>query len=286
MRHGNWDTICKIAATEDGLPVRDSGPWAADKLYFWNRYIEITTKAMVGKQAWKAGVCYVDLFAGPGVCELRTTGERIPGSPLIAANAPKPFELILLCELDGTLADACQHRMRKSPASDRFCLIQGDCNDKIDDIVAKLPNRALTLAFLDPTGLHLRFNTVQKLSSHGPVDLLILFPDATDILRNADHYYFDQEESNLDHVLGRKSNWRERKTRLGSSDPTKLRELYSDIYKDQLRAEAGYTHFAHEVIRGPSGPLYRLVYATKHSKGIHFWNESVKKELGGQKRMF
>ena len=85
-----------------------------------------------------------------------------------------------------------------------FC---GDCNVEVDNVVAGIPDGALTLAFLDPTGLHLQFTTVQKLSRHGPVDLLTLFPDGVDILRNADHLYFDQPDSNLDLVLGDGSNW-------------------------------------------------------------------------------
>jgi hypothetical protein len=49
--------------------------------------------------------------------------------------------------------------------------------------------------------------------------------------------------------------------------------------------QLGYEHFADEVIRGPQGPLYRLIYATKHERGIDFWRKSVAKELTGQMRM-
>ncbi len=176
--------------------------------------------------------------------------------------------------------------MNASPAAEHYRLFRADCNIAIGDIVSELPSRALTLAFLDPTGLHLEFTTVQKLSAHGPVDLLILFPDAIDILRNAEHLYFNQRDSNLDQVLGAGSDWRRLKTELDRSEPEDLRKLYSDIYKTQLQKHAGYSHFADEVIKGPTGPLYRLVYATKDPRGIDFWNKSVSKEAGGQKRMF
>lgn len=284
-----WEQLCDAVAEDDGLPTRDSGYWAIKKLFAWNRYIEITTTAMVGKPAWGAGVCYVDLFSGPGICTVtskRSKGKRIPGSPLIAANAPKPFTRILLCEKSSTRADACQQRLEASSASNRYQLFRGDCNELVDSIVSSLPKGSLTLAFLDPTGLHLHFKTVQRLSKHGPVDLLILFPDAVDILRNDRAYYFDLPKSNLDQVLGPDSNWRKRLEALDIEDGKTKRKLYAQIYKDQLQSLAGYDYFAELEISGNSGPLYRLVYATKHPQGIEFWNKSILKEFDGQKRLF
>lgn len=241
---------------------------------------------MVGKPAWRAGVCYVDLFAGPGVCKIESTNERIPGSPLIAANSPKPFTKILLCEKDRELATACEQRLRLSPAKNRFRVFCGDCNVEVDRIVKDIPQGALTLAFLDPTGLHLHFETIKRLAEHGPVDLLILFPDAVDAMRNVDYHYFDNPESKLDQVLGLQSNWRQLKAELVSPDAARKRQLFVKIYKYQLRKHAGYEFFADEVILGNSGPLYRLVFATKHQQGIDFWKKSTAKEFSGQKRMF
>ena len=131
---GHWQELVKLVETDDGLLTRDSGAWAGDKLFHWNRYIEITTRAMVGNPKWGGGVNYVDLFCGPGVCKVRTSGERLPGSPLIAAHAPKPFLKILLCELDDSTADACQQRMDRSPAADRYKLFRGDCNELVEEI--------------------------------------------------------------------------------------------------------------------------------------------------------
>jgi three-Cys-motif partner protein len=241
---------------------------------------------MVGHPAWSAGVVYVDLFAGPGVCEISETAERFPGSPVIAARAPKPFRKILLCEVVRDLADACEARLTKLIDKEHFTIYRGDCNKVIDTLVAQIPRHALTLAFLDPTGLHLSFETVEKLAACGRVDLLILFPDAYDILRNEQHLYFDQPDSNLDRTLGRGANWRERVGELKSTDKAARRKLYATIYKDQLRSHAGYEFFEDEVIRGPQGPLYRLIYATKDERGVDFWRKSVARELSGQIRMF
>jgi hypothetical protein len=62
--------------------------------------------------------------------------------------------------------------------------------------------------------------------------------------------------------------------------------LYASIYKQQLTQHAGYHFFRDEIIKGPRGPLYRLIYATKDERGTDFWDKSVKKELRGVQRLF
>ncbi len=227
-RQDNWQQLLDLVTLDDGLAVRESGYWAEDKLYFWNRYVSIATTAMVDKPAWDAGVVYVDLFCAPGICVERKSQRRFPGSPIIAANAQKPFSKILLCELDSNSADACRSRMEKSPAQNRYHLFEGDCNLCIQQVVSHIPDRSLVLAFVDPTGLHVHFDTVKTLADRGATDLLILYPDAVDILRN-EKLYFDQLESNLDLVLGADSNWRSRRAALGMPDGTKVRGLYAEI---------------------------------------------------------
>ena len=278
-----WPELCKLVEDDDGLPTRESGTWAEEMLYFWNRYIDIATSSMVGHPGWPEGLVYLDLFAGPGVCTIRNSNRRVPGSPLIAANAPKQFRKILLCELDPKNAQACEERLKKSPASTGYKLFCGDCNEKISQIVKEIPRGALTLAFLDPTGLHARIDTIKTLAETGRVDLLILFPDAVDVIRNVESY-IPKLDSNLDQVLGPDSNWREEWRAIGGAEGSKARRLFATLYKRQLEKHAQYTVFGEEVIKGKNGPLYRLVFASKHERGLEFWDKITKKELGGQGR--
>ena len=278
-----WPELCKLVEEDDGLPTRESGSWAEDKLFFWNRYIDITTSAMVDHPAWPEGVVYLDLFAGPGICSIRGSNRRVPGSPLIAAHATKQFRKILLCELDPKNAKACKERLKQSPASDRYKLFCGDCNEQISQIVKEIPRGSLTLAFLDPTGLHAKIETIKTLASAGRVDLLILFPDAIDVIRNVESY-IPKLDSNLDQVLGTDSNWREEWKSLGGAEGSKARQLFATLYKRQLEKHAKYPFFGEEIIKGPQGPLYRPVFASKDEKGVEFWEKVTKKELRGQSR--
>ena len=150
----------------------------------------------------------VDLFAGPGVLTLKGSGTKVPGSPLIAAEAPKPFSKIILCEKDADIADACESRLMARGHGDRCVVVRGNCNQQIEEVCRHIPPKSLTLAFIDPTGLHAKFETVECLAAQRAVDFLILIADGYDIVRNVETYA-KQDRSNLDEFLGDGSNWRE-----------------------------------------------------------------------------
>jgi three-Cys-motif partner protein len=281
MAQDRWLELCKIYETDDGLPVRDAGRWTADKLYFWNRYTDITTRAMVGHSRWPAGLAYVDLFAGPGICTLRETKQRIPGSTLIAANAPKQFEAVLAAELEPELADALSRRLKTTPASAVAKVFAGSCNDSIDQIVKHVPARALTLGFIDPEAMNVDFDTVRKLSECGQVDLLILFADQMDLVRNVDRYEAEQP-SVLDRMMGPHSKWRDLWKQLANRSRVNICRLFADDYKLQLREQLGYRAFGEKVMNNTNGPIYRLIFASKSEKGLEFWDKVTQKDRGGQ----
>lgn len=279
-----WNDACKRVQADDGGAVRLVGAWSEDKLFVWHKYIQTTTTAMVGKPTWKAGLCYVDLFAGPGVCEIAETKRRIPGSPLIAAMAPKAFSRILLSELDRTLATACEGRMQA--AGVKNCSVYpGDSNQIIGSITKEIPKGALTLGFLDPEGLDVHFETVRRLASVGRVDLLILFADAYDALRNLEPL-LDGADSRLDLMLGPQSNWRDEVKALPNWEGNTLREYFSNKYIGQLRRHLGYVAADTKIVRGPRGPLYRLVFVSKHERGLEFWKKVDARDRHGQSGLF
>jgi three-Cys-motif partner protein len=165
-------------------------------------------------------------------------------------------------------------------------MFHGDCNIVVSDLAREIPSGALTLAFIDPEGLDANFDTIRVLSERGCVDLLILFADAYDIARNVELLYFPDPNSKLDAILGYGSNWREKWSRLGDVTGVNLRKFFADIYKDQLGQHLGYKVFREKTMRSPKGPLYRLVYASKHPRGSEFWDKITKRDRGGQKGLF
>ena len=73
---------------DDGLTLRPSGAWAMQKLDYLMRYIDVFETSM--RQKWQRRA-YIDLFAGPGKCVDRKTGEVFLGSPLVALTTRYPF---------------------------------------------------------------------------------------------------------------------------------------------------------------------------------------------------
>lgn len=280
-----WPELCKMVSKVDGLPTREAGSWTEDKLYYWNKYLEITTSAMVGKPFWSA-VVYVDLFAGPGVLHLRKTGKRIPGSALLAASTPKPFDRLLLCEKDPQTAAACESRLASLGAADRSTVFVGDCNRVIGELAAEIPRRSLTVAFIDPEGLHANFSTIQVLAQDRRVDLLILFADRMDAFRNV-NLYRGQEKSNLDTFLGEGCDWRAAYGQLPNhGDATAVCQMFEKLLCDQLRSVLGYSVFTTKVMRTHRSPIYRVIYASKSDRGLDFWNKIDKSDPQGQRGLF
>lgn len=281
-RADRWPELCARVAVDDGLPYRDVGTWTEEKLFTWNRYIEITTKAMADNPKWTGGMVYVDLFAGPGVCRIReSNNRRIPGSALLAAWAPKQFRQVLACEKDPILADALEKRLSSANAAVKATVVTGDCNEVIVELVKMIPQGALTLAFVDPEGLHVHFQTLRMLASNRPVDLAILFADRMDVVRNV-ALYASQADSNLDRFLGPNSNWREEWQGLSNQDAEHTCQLFGDIFRSQLETQLGYKYFDDRMYRSSRSALYRIIFAAKHELARKLWNEISKIDRGGQ----
>jgi len=283
-----WRELCDQVQEPDGLPTwEEAGVWTRDKLYFWKRYVDITTNAMARKStSFPGGLVYVDLFGGAGICTLKGTGERFPGSALIAASAEKPFRKIIICEKDPGLAAACEERLSKTPVANGCRVLTGDCNQLIRAIVREIPDRALTLAFIDPKGLDTRFETVKVLGPEARTDFVVLFADAYDAVRNNLQYYWDDPNSKLDETLGPDSNWREKLKEAGFPTGLEHRRLFADIYTRQLQKHLGYTVFREKRVKSGGRPLYLLIYGSRHELGRKFWDEACKEDSSGQKELF
>ncbi len=279
MAKDRWPDLCELVRDDDGLPVRTIGPWTEDKLWYWNRYVEITTVGM--SRAWPNGLCYIDLFAGSGVCERRDNRQRVPGSALLAARAPVPFRSLILVEKDPALAVACESRVRQCKSGlTTVTMLNQDCNDAIDQVIQAIPVGALSLAFVDPESLQVRFNTLRTLASRGKVDLLVLLPTGYDIVRNIALYEL-QDDSKLDRVLGTTS-WRQRLAKLENRQSQKIIDFFSDEYTSRLRDELGYQHVDVIPIKHNNTNYYNLVYASEHPQGLNFWRKAVARERTGQ----
>jgi three-Cys-motif partner protein len=260
---------------DDGLFTPEVGSWSIHKHHFLTRYIDAFTTSMRGK-GW-SGLHYIDLFASAGLERIKDSGALEWGSPLIAAQAPHHFTQLHLCELNDERFDALSQRVKRFQHVRAPQLIHGDANVAVSEVTAALPTRSLSLAFLDPHGLHLNFDTLRVLAGR-KVDLIIFFPDHLDALRNWEAVYQDNPNSNLDRVLGTQI-WRER---FASATKTSWAHALSELYTERIRG-LGYSHFESERISLPNGRfLYKLLFCSANPAGAKIWRGISKRKPGGQ----
>ena len=263
---------------DDGLIIPEVGEWSHDKHHFLRRYVDAFTTAMRGKR-WH-GLHYLDLFAGPGIERLEKSKRLEWGSPLVAAQARYPFTGLHYCELSAEKYEALEARLARLKPRSAVQMLPGDANQCVREIVQGIPDQSLSLAFLDPYGLHLQFDTLRVLAEKR-ADLIIFFPDRLDILRNAATYYFDNPDSNLDRVLGTAADWRH----VWDQTPESRRAAaVRDLYVEQIRG-LGYAHFDYEPVPNSGARLYWLIFASRSPVGVRIWRHIAQKKPDGQMGM-
>lgn len=269
-----------IEAIDDGLALPDVGAWCNRKYHFLGRYLDAFTTAMRDK--WSE-IHYLDLFAGAGFARTRQSGDLVVGSPLLAASQRFPFTGLHLCERSPANAAALRDRLKRFAPQAKARVLEGDANQLVDELTKPIPKKgALCVTFADPYGLHLDFETVRAVARLQS-DLVILFADNMDALRNWAAYYYDDPNSNLDRFLG-ETGWREE----ARTKPTdQLADRLRRRYEERLRQELGYTKFASlQVQNSRDRDIYTLLYATRSPTGIKIWNNTSMIDEKGQRSLF
>jgi three-Cys-motif partner protein len=259
-----------VSAT-DGLPLRDSGSWIQEKhrsLVYFAKMFSTGMKPTEHKTGW-ANRVYLELFSGPGKCLVRETGEETAGSPLQVIG--NEFTRFIFVDIDTSAAKALEQRLAGHPNADKVEIWNGDCAEAINRMV--LPEGALTLAFIDPTGIsQAPFELIRKLSQKTRCDLLINIQHAMGIKMNMHQY---RPDADIDCALTRFLGDETWKPLLGSS-PQKFFADYLELYRKKLAA-AGFPHSKNHVTVNMKRrlPLYLLLFASAHPLGQEFWNKAV-----------
>ena len=261
----------------DGLPLLVQGSWSQDKLYFVSYFSSLFNGGM--KNRWPVRA-YVDLFAGPGLCKDRDSGTEFPGSPIAALNCQTPFTHLYFNDIDTDFVNALAKRQERLHPQANVEYHNLDCNNAAQVIGEQIPRGALTLAFIDPWNYELEFSSLARLGTRQAIDLIVTFHTVA-IKRNA-----HQQIAAVDAFLDDR-NWRDRfaKAQVNSSRPPTT--LLIDTYRSNLRTKLGYTHFGDPMsIRNSHGvPIFYLLFASKHSRGLDFWEKSSTKLRSGQRVM-
>src|SRR5215208_3514089 len=172
----------------DGLPARDNGTWAKEKLSFLD---EFGPRALLATKR-KRERHFVDLFAGPGLNKDRRTGEEFPGSSIRAikmrasADESTAFTHAVMVNVDPEDHDALRERVRRVVASGESRVpptniryINGDANFVLPRVLDGINKRAYAFVLADiERPEHWPWSSMAELRSHGheSIDFAVLFP--------------------------------------------------------------------------------------------------------------
>ncbi|MBZ5628204.1 MAG: three-Cys-motif partner protein TcmP [Acidobacteriia bacterium] len=265
-------------AVDDGLPCAEVGAWAELKYRLFVLYASLFSKGM--KYKWDERV-YIDLYAGAGFSRVRGTTKIIAGSPILALTVDDPFDKYIFCEQDPQLLSALRERTARIAPASNVAYIPGDCNSRIDDILAQIPpasreHTVLGLCFVDPFGIGIKFDTLRRLSTRY-LDFLCLLAVYMDANRNYARY-LSEDSRKVDEFLG-SADWRQKWTSVqaqGAYFPKFLAEEFAASMKS-LEYIPPPLYTMKEVRSDEKNlRLYYLALFSRDERAYEFWTQVLK----------
>jgi three-Cys-motif partner protein len=196
----------------------EKGAWTALKDAFLLNYIRNVYTPII--KNFYDNFYYIDFCAGSGLVKIDK--DIILGSPIVAAIAhEKPFTKMFFLENDIKKANALDERMKRLKEFSEFNninyeVIRGDCNKTIDEVIQKMKlikGSHHRLAFFDPEGLEIDYNTYAKCLKM-PTDLIFNF-QTPGIHREISSAFKvpERERKRLSKMFGGSDIWKECNTR-------------------------------------------------------------------------
>lgn len=264
---------------DDGLYTgEDVGKWAEDKHALVSYYAKLFATGM--KDKWHERI-YIELYAGSGYSKIRNTTRIISGSPLQALALEHPFDKYIFCEANPVALGALRTRVEKIAPSAKVAYIQGDCNKRVGDILSEISphssgHRVLSLCFVDPYDIGIKFETLHKLSDRF-VDFLVLLALYMDANRNYENYVKDAAVK-IDEFLGSptwREEWKARQLE-GTPFPQFLAEEFSKSMETlQYRSQPFYKMKPVKIAE-MNVALYRLALFSRSAVAYTFWDQVLK----------
>jgi len=279
------------------------GPWARQKLDGLEAYLHAYTQALKKKPF---DLVFIDAFAGAGRSKIRNAWKGadaedlqllddsfmedreqfIEGSPRRALKLQNPFSKYFFFDVDRRRAQLLTE-LRSEYQGRHIEIEVGDANALIRRLVPHL-NRWNTrgVAFLDPYGPHLRWQTVETLGATGKFEVIVNFPLGMAINRliTRSGRIPENWRADLNGCFGT-TDWEnlaysDEETLFGNTDRRKVDDAAArllDLYVSRL--EAAFGHVATpSVVRNTRGmPIYYMLWAGPHPLGRKIADEILKK---------
>lgn len=207
------------------------GEWTVQKLHIIESYLNAYTTALKHQNVKKI---YVDGFAGSGKTELKTSSGdvdkesitveafvkgkiielegnsgnddqeaiAVEGSALISLKYD--FDEYYFLELDEDRIALLKENVKANypEKANKVHFITGDCNKELSNVISRITVYHRCLMFLDPYALELKWETLEKISKCGVVDLWYLFPLSVIRLMAKDKEITEGNKEKVTSILG------------------------------------------------------------------------------------
>ncbi len=253
-------------------PRDQVGRWSETKLEIVKKYAKTYSKILTRNNLTH---CYIDAFAGSGVNISRDTNEFVLGSPLNALLVKPEFEKYFFIEADGSKIRALEEAVARFPNKAKVRVMPGDCNDLLLNVVfpqVRWHQYRRELCFLDPYGLHVKWDVIRAAGKSRSIDMFLNFP-IMDINRNPVRRKVDMVQESaiarMNEFWGDDS-WRhelyDRQPNLfGTDDLVKMGNAgIVSKFENRLKDTAGFKYVSQSIpMRNTShGIVYYLVFAS------------------------
>jgi three-Cys-motif partner protein len=274
------------------------GPWAREKLDALRQYLTFYTTVLKKQGHWLRGTIFVDAFAGPGLSRVRTkerTAEQpglfgpdpesdtaeveyLKGSPRVALDIANPFSSYIFVERDAQRIGELKGLKDEYAATRSISIQEGDANAVLESWLASGVDwqRHRAVVFLDPFGMQVPWSTIEALAKTGAIEVIINFPLGMAIQRmltKSGDIPKDWQMS-LDVFFGSR-DWHElvyeAKPDLFGSQTAKVSDSAAKLlewYRGRLRRIFGHVSTARLIKNTRGNPLYHLIWAGPHKKGL------------------
>ena len=253
------------------------GYWSELKLEIVQRYAKEYSRIL--KAQARLSHVYIDGFSGPGVHVSKSTGEFIPGSPMNALLIDPGFDEYFLVDLDGDKVNHLRELVGDKP---HVHVLQGDCNRVLlEEVFSKVlwEDYRRGLCLLDPYGLQLDWEVIEKAGKMRTIDLFLNFP-ICDMNRNVLWRAQDgASQRNRDRMT---RYWCDESWSRAAYQPSVQLSLFgepslekqgneavAEAFRERLKSVAGFKHVQTPLpMRNTQGAVvYYLFFASQNDTG-------------------
>ena len=252
------------------------GYWSEIKLDIVREYATAYSRILAAQKSPSLQHIYIDAFAGAGMHISKSTGAFVKGSPMNALLIVPPFKEYHLIDLDSKKVGSLRSIAAEYP---NVTIHEGDCNRLLLDVVfprAKYPDYRRALCLLDPYGLNVNWEVLEKAGEMKSVEIfynfMIMDANMNVLWRSPDKVQTSQVVR-MDAVWGDHS-WREaayRKTPglFGEIEEKATNKAVIDAFRDRLKKIAGFEYVPEPIpMRNSKGSVvYYLFFASPNRTG-------------------